>query len=173
MSWTTEAMNVPGLCTSDELTFLLQTVRDRSPTQGWVVELGTFQGRSTIYLCAAVGADRVVGIDNFVMQHHGANDIKTTRENLLKSQYRPRLLQGSSHVFPTVMQGQKVATVVIDTDHRAGPLRQELSVWVPHLEPHGLVCLHDYESEKWPEVGQVANEYFTPEEWLKTLRTWL
>ena len=167
MSWISEAMKVHGLCTEDELMFLFRMVRDRAPPQGYVVELGTFQGRSTIFLCEAVTGDRVVGIDNFAMQHHGQNDMATTRANLLKFRHRPRLITGSSHVFPDVLRDQKIAAVVIDTDHRAGPLRQELATWIPFLEPNGLVALHDYGSSKWPEVTQVADEYFTVDQWEK------
>jgi predicted O-methyltransferase YrrM len=167
MDWMTEAMKIHGLCSEDELTFLFQVVRDRAPTQGWIVELGTFNGRSTIFLCAAAGADRVVGIDNFVMKHHGANNMEKTRENLLKFGYRPRLLHGNSHVYPTVMDGQKVAALVIDTDHRAEPLLRELNTWVPHRQPRGLVVLHDYQSEKWPEITQAADQYFHSDDWEK------
>ena len=69
-----------ALLSRNELEFLRECAR-QAP-EGTVVELGTFQGGSVAILCHEIGAERVVCIDNWTMQHHGKNNARLTRANL-------------------------------------------------------------------------------------------
>lgn len=155
--------DIPGLTTVGELEFMQDCAARVVDEAGWFVELGTFKGRATAALCQEVGDSRVVTIDSYVMQHHGDNSLRRSTENLERIGFRPRLLEQPSHLVPEFVD--QVVFLLIDTDHREQPLRRELEAWLPKMASKGVVCLHDYGCQKWPDVTKVADAVFRPWDW--------
>lgn len=163
MSQTEPWLSLPGLTSPEELEFLQRLAHSASRLPGWIVELGTFCGRATAAVCSVVDPARVLSIDSYVMQHHGPASLPATRLALHQLGLEPRLLQQQSHQVPEDVL--EVAMLLVDTDHRAEPLRRELSAWLPLLAPGGIVCLHDYGCRKWPEVTAVVDRTFRTADW--------
>ena len=169
-----EVMALHTLCTREEYGFLRECAE--SAPDGLFVELGTFQGASTIVI-ADVANERglpCLTIDNFSMQRTPTNP-QVVRNNLSRAGIDPlpRIVSSQSHIVPNDVG--KVAFLFIDTDHRAEVLNPELDAWLPLVSPGGIVALHDYncperyptmtpaidgrlgDSDEWERIGLVGH----------------
>ncbi|GAA3345321.1 class I SAM-dependent methyltransferase [Amorphoplanes nipponensis] len=131
---------------------------------GDLLEIGTYCGKSTVYLGAAARARgrRVVTVDH----HHGSEehqpgweyhepdlvDPETGRIDTLptfrRTMHRAGLedvvvaLVGSSGAT-AALWGRPVALVFIDGGHTDRAAAQDYEGWTPHLAPGGLLVIHD------------------------------
>ena len=140
-----------GLLSDHDMLSIYQTSADQflNGQDGWVVNLGVFQGKSLGILSEVFGSERVVGIDNWCM---GGLSHELATENLQKAGYNPTIVSGDTRDVPEWID--KVSTLFIDSDHSAQHLRGEYEAWLPHLNSDALVVLHDY-SKDMPNLGHV------------------
>jgi len=138
------ALGFKPLCGRDEYE-LLQRCTEMAPT-GQYIELGAYFGASTAVIADTANKrglpmisidrnPRVEVIDN--LKGAGIDPL-------------PRIVKGQSHIVPDGVNS--VAFLFIDTKHDARTLTGELDAWLPLLVPGGIVALHDYWSERFPEM---------------------
>jgi predicted O-methyltransferase YrrM len=156
-----KALTLWGLTLREELEFL-ENLATIAP-EGWVVELGTFNGRSTAALCGAVGDHRVITIDDWTLQRYGPNSETMAREGLGKLGFTPRFVTSKSWEVPSGIE--KVAMIFIDTTHEGPVLEKELAAWLPLLVPQGIVAMHDYSVQGWPTLFPVIDRVFVGPVW--------
>lgn len=160
-----QAMSIGGLTTRKELDFLMRQAFS-SPHEGRILELGTFAGRTTAALCMAVGSRRVLSLDNYVMQHHGASSLAQTQATMTSMGLHPKLLAIKSQNF-MFSDPLGMAMLFVDSQHRPDTVIIELTNFTPHIPVGGRVVLHDYAREEFPGYTEAINMFFDSVCWSK------
>ena len=137
---------------------LLYRLASEADPTGWIVEIGSWQGKSTIWLAAGSQAGRgarVVAIDPHVGTYLRA-DGETTEPALRRNLDRAGV---AKHVDVVVKTSEAAAAdwscpvslLWIDGDHEYESVRRDLELWEPHLLPNATVALHDTFVWRGPE----------------------
>jgi len=160
LSWLDEFERVPGWLDPGEALLLSRLAAGKRP--GRVVEIGSYQGRSTIALAKGLQETApMLAIDTFrgspehwvggeyfdpqTVDADGAIDIlplfrKHIRhfgvEHLVEV-WRDDSLSAAGRIT------EPVSLLFIDADHSYSSVRRDLSAWLPHLVVTGIVILHD------------------------------
>ncbi len=129
---------------------LLYRLAQAADPAGVIVEIGSWHGRSTIWLGAGAAAGRgarVVAID----PHYGT-DLRSegeTTEHILRTNLRRAGLDDRTEVVVSTSEeaaaqwSRPVSLLWIDGDHSYESARRDLELWDPYLLPDGVVALHD------------------------------
>jgi predicted O-methyltransferase YrrM len=144
---------VPGFLTEREARFLM-LVAACTPATGPILEIGSFKGRSTVALA-------------FIAKHYGFGSVIAVDPHTSPSETDPNLLgqQTSYHEFLNNIQQADVADVVdpqrmfsrdyaphapralrmlwIDGDHTLSGVREDVTLFKPHLQPGAFIVMHD------------------------------
>jgi predicted O-methyltransferase YrrM len=140
---------VPGWLGQEEGRLLFRLAAEADPG-GSIVEIGSWHGRSTIWLAAGASAGRgarVVAIDphtGTALRGEGESTEPALRSNLEQAGL-------SEHVEIVVATSSEAAAdwadpvslLWIDGDHSYESARQDFTLWAPHLLPDAIVALHD------------------------------
>lgn len=133
---------------------LLFALAYAGPGEGAIVEIGSFVGRSTIFLARgslAAGRERVVAIDPHTVQI--PPDPQFPNEKGTEGVFRRNLekMGVAHHVEVHVKLSQEVARewkgpvrlLWIDGDHTYPSVRLDFDLWNPFLVPGGVIVFHD------------------------------
>lgn len=135
--------DIPGLLGETEGPYLYSLARLGSKL-GCVVEIGSWKGKSTIWLAKgslAVGGGKVYAIDPHPA---GANTEKELSENIKKAGVE-------SIVVPLVTSSiealrgwnEPIGLLWIDGDHKYRGVQSDFLGWYPHVVEGGIIALHD------------------------------
>ena len=147
---------VEGMLTPDEGRYLYKLAQ-HNPGKGAIVEIGSWKGKSTIWLALgakAVGGDKVVAIDPHTpLPEEGyLEDTEAVfRRNIAEAEI-------DGHVIPMVMTSEEavkgwnrpISLLWIDGDHRYEQARRDFLLWEPHVIEGGIVAMHDTIRKKGP-----------------------
>ncbi|HYH35829.1 MAG TPA: class I SAM-dependent methyltransferase [Nocardioides sp.] len=157
------ARSAKGFMPEEEGLFLHRLARARLP-HGPVLEVGTYCGKSAVYLGAAA---RAVGGTVFTVDHHRGSeenqagwehhdpevvDPETGRMDTLPFLRRTLTRAGlEEHVVAVVGRSTTVAAhwrtplslLFIDGGHGAEPAHGDYTAWSPWVQPGGLLVIHD------------------------------
>ncbi len=141
------------------------------PLPGPVIELGSFEGRSTVLFARA---GRIVhAIDAWSLEvedpsayseGHGSAEtaFENFKTNLEHAQVKDlvRIHRGFTH---QVVHDWKTpgALLYVDAGHTYDEVKNDLRLWIPFLLPGGLLIMHDVISQDFPGVKQAASELLT------------
>jgi predicted O-methyltransferase YrrM len=153
-AWTAAA-NVEGWMTRSQGRALYEAARD-CPHGGQIVEIGSFQGRSTIVLAsAAPGGARVVAIDPHAGNDRGPEEISGYADaaaddhaiflaNLGHAGVSERVthLRMFSDAALAEIDGP-VDVLYVDGAHRYAPARADIRDWGRRVAPGGAMLIHD------------------------------
>lgn len=137
---------------------LLYGLAAEADPAGCIVEIGSWQGRSAIWLAAGAKAGRgarVVAIDPHTGTHLRAEG--ETTEHALRENLERAGVADQVDVVVATSEGaaagwtRPVSLLWIDGDHEYESARRDFRLWEPHLLPHGVVALHDTFVWKGPE----------------------
>lgn len=141
---------------------------------GAIVEIGSFEGRSTAFLAAGAketGREKVVAVDHFrgsPEQQPGQEYASPTlaREGTTFPCFQENLqrLQLHDYVTPIVASSAEavkqwsgpIRLLFIDGDHSYEESRRDFELWSPFVVQHGLICFHDI--CVWPGVTRFYEE---------------
>jgi Methyltransferase domain len=157
-----EALLIDGWMTTDELTWLAEQARHAKH----IVEIGSWQGRSTRVMAQHCLEGKVLSVDTF-----DGTGSDTSRDQLvgkppgwLFEQFRTNML-GLTNVHAMQMTSLEAAAkipadmkfdmIFIDADHSYEAVKADIEAWKPKLAEGGLLCGHDY---KWAEVMTAVTE---------------
>lgn len=159
--------------TPDEILMTLADFAAMVPSDEEIVELGVFQGRSSLML--AWGAKQgngahVTGVDpwdlpgnvydppftdpgsegwaRYWIQSQGYSD----RIELIKA-----FSAGVADLWAS-KRGKKVGLLFVDGDHTREGARRDIEAWAPHLAEGARIAVDDYGHPDWPGVGEAVDE---------------
>lgn len=159
-----------GKCNETAMSYLCELVQSLSDTPGWLIDLGTYYGRSAMVLAMASLGDqqkrRIISIDNYqegrnAQQEIGPDNPAPTfwqTHGMFKCRTRVHLVFGDTADVPPICQGEKIALVFVDGDHRREQLEKDILAWKPLIRVGGMMVFDDYGSQRWPDVQEVVDE---------------
>lgn len=129
-----------------------------NPGTGAIVEIGSWKGKSTIYLALgsrSVGGEKVYAVDPhrpLAEEGYFENTEAEFLQNIRKAGVE-------SHVVPLVMTSREAAKgwtkpvrlLWIDGDHRYDQVKQDFLLWEPHVVEGGIIAMHDTIRKKGPK----------------------
>jgi predicted O-methyltransferase YrrM len=121
-----------------------------------VVEIGSWKGKSTVWL--ACGVRPLAGSLVFAIDPHEQSledPTATTLDDLKQNLARSGVAQvvvpivAASHAAATTFE-QTPGLVFVDGSHLEDAVRIDLDDWFPKLAEGGVLALHDVLNERWP-----------------------
>ena len=142
---------------------LLYRLAAEADPAGDIVEIGSWHGKSTIWLAAGAQAGRgarVVAIDPHTGTHlrgEGETTDQILRANLERAGVADQttVLVATSEAVAAEWSGA-ISLLWIDGDHEYESVRRDYLLWQPHLRPDAVVALHD--TFVWPGPERVVRE---------------
>jgi len=146
---------------------LLYSLALGAPAHGCIVEIGSWQGKSTIWLAAGARSGRgarVIAVDPHrdTRFHADGEDTEVAlRKNLAAA--------GLSHQIDVVVatseravEGwkQPISLLWIDGDHEYESVKRDFLLWEKHVVEGGMVALHD--TLYWEGPARVVSEFLQP-----------
>lgn len=128
---------------------LIEFIDGRLAADAIVVELGTFNGVSTVAFARRVG--RVFSIDR---------QIRGVARLALASLPGAELIEADSIAAAERFADASIDCVYCDTDHTREQLRRELDAWFRKLKPQGVFAGHDFGAEHCRGVAEAIFERF-------------
>jgi predicted O-methyltransferase YrrM len=133
------------------------------PVPGPVIELGSYQGRSTIVF--AMAGRHVNAIDAWLEETIydpgvNANDVyEIFQKNLRKLNLENwvTIHRGLTHRVGKFWD-EKCAILFIDAGHKYKEVKRDISVWTPHVHKHGFLIMHDVLGDTYFDVTRAAGE---------------
>ena len=162
-----EAIAGRGLIQEVEAAYLWDLAK-QAPLHGFVVELGTFSGETTSLLCAAVGAERVITIDDYDAPGRQPNlhiSEAVARAVLSSRGFEPQVFNADTRQVPKELDGQPIGLLFVDSWHMAAQFSAEMEAWGPLVVPGGIVACHDYGSKKWNQMQSAVDAWAATGPW--------
>ncbi|MFH1615456.1 MAG: class I SAM-dependent methyltransferase [Planctomycetota bacterium] len=143
------------------------------PAPGRIVEIGSFKGKSTVWMAQALklqkSTDKIVAIDphlntgdrNIVPQYFEESSYETFLGNVSKT----GLTQWVQPVKETSRQASEIwngpiKLIFIDGAHRYEDVLTDLTLWEPFVRKNGIIVLHDTKpGNNFPGIRRAMNEY--------------
>jgi len=142
---------------------LLYRLAFEADPAGAIVEIGSWHGRSTIWLAAGAAAGRgasVVAVDPHSGTHlrpDGHSTELTLRENLDRAGLAPHVeVVVSTSADAARSWSGPISLLWIDGDHAYEGVSKDLDLWEPFLLADAAVALHD--TFVWPGPERVVRE---------------
>lgn len=156
-----KASTIPGFLPKHEAKTLFFAA---SQVQTWIVELGSWKGRSTAILSAAsdIFGAKVASVDAFIqpprVKYH-PTDIETFYNNLSRLSLLPDVfLLGHTQTVHKEFK-EDIGFLFIDSDHREAYVSRDIENWASKVTLGGLVAFHDYGHPKWPGVKLAVDKW--------------
>lgn len=165
-----DPMDITGYLTHEDAEALRQAVADVLARQvpGDVVEVGSFQGRSTVVLAQALRAGGAAGRTVLAIDPHQGIFNAEDGRNMMVVEPTLEALSGNLARFGvadlvlvhvgTVDDAPlpaEIALAFVDGLHDAQHVRHDAETLLPLMAPGGLLLLHDYNAQ-WPGVVETA-----------------
>lgn len=152
-----EILKVPGMLTLNEGEYLHQLAQ-LDPGKGVIVEIGSWKGKSTIWL--ALGSMKVRGEKVYAIDPHKPLAEEGYMEDT-EAEFRKNIREArvDSQVVPMVMSSEEAAKdwnkpirlLWIDGDHRYQEVKRDFLLWEPHVVDGGIIAMHDTIRKKGPK----------------------
>lgn len=154
------SIGVHGFLHCNELEKLVELATGRE-----VLEVGAFRGLSAWGM--AISAKRVDSVDTFKANTAGQTQMNglTTLADYERAVSRfsnVRWFVGTSEQWSARLMGYDF--IFIDAMHTYEEVRLDLLRWRAHVNPGGILAMHDYGHHDFPGVKQAADEIFGPAE---------
>ena len=152
---------IPGWLSTSEGSFLEQSSKKTERLEGAVVEIGSFCGKSTIWL--AQGKNEVYAIDPHKGNVGEDEKYPATYKTFIKN-------LKTAHVDKTVIPlvktseeaakkwNKKIKVLFIDGLHDEKNAKQDFDLWSKHLVNGGVIAIHD-SFKRWCGSEKVAIKY--------------
>jgi predicted O-methyltransferase YrrM len=134
---------------------LLFRLADGCPPGAAIVEIGSWKGKSTVWLASGVrdpGPTMVFAIDPHEqsLEDPGARTLEDLKANLARADVGGRVVPivATSHAAAAVFE-PKPGLVFVDGSHLEEAVRTDLADWLPKLLDGGIVALHDVVNHRW------------------------
>ena len=144
--------------------------------KGDVLEVGSFQGKSTFFLGHAValsGNGKMFAVDHFKGNLGAEHYYKVEKDDLsdLEAGFRKNikraglnkfvtLINKPNHIAVSDIEDNSVRLLFIDGDHTADGIRKDLRLFMPKLKSGAIIAFDDYEND-FGGLVSVVNEFIS------------
>lgn len=158
-----DASTIKGWLSKSEGALLYRLAQS---VQGNIVEIGSYEGRSTLYLARAKqisGSGRVIAIDTFKgsSEHRKFGDIDTY-DSFMSNMQRMRtadvidVKRGYSYDIADDFN-EDIDMLFIDGSHEYEHVKRDFIMWAPKVRENGIIAFHDMID--WHGPAAVFREY--------------
>jgi predicted O-methyltransferase YrrM len=135
--------------------------------KGWTVEIGSWKGKSTIYLAAGAqenqyGNNHIVAIDHFhgSPEHNQNGPVYTLPEFWANLERAGVIGNVSTFIMPSARAAESwgaepVGLLFIDGNHEYEAVKADLDMWWPKIAPEGILAMHDL---NWDGPARIIRE---------------
>jgi predicted O-methyltransferase YrrM len=155
--------DVPGWLSPQEGRLLYDLAR-RAPADGCIVEIGSWKGRSTVWLASGSRSGRgarVVAVDPHreSLLHQDGEDTELALRTTLDSAGVSDRVEVVVATSREAAEGwaRPISLLWIDGDHRYESVREDFLLWEKHVVDGGIVALHD--TLYWDGPARVVDEF--------------
>jgi MMP 1-O-methyltransferase len=152
-----DVYTVPGMLTLDEVDCLYR-LGQINQCHGVIVEIGSWQGKSTIALAfgaAKAHREKIYAIDPHAIQREEGY-LEDTRSAFMANIRRAGV---DGQVIPMIMTSKEAARhwsqpirlLWIDGDHRYESVKQDFLLWEPFVVDRGIIAMHDTIRKEGPK----------------------
>lgn len=156
---------IEGWLSDSEGNFLYQTASN-CEAKGVMVEIGSWKGKSTIYI--GKGSEAGKRIKVYAIDPHIDGSYEEFKKNIENS----RLTEVVIPIVKTSEEAAKdftepVEFIFIDGDHKYEKVKQDFELWFPKLINGGIIAFHDTVS--WPGPRRVVKKYIYKSRYFKNV----
>lgn len=137
---------IEGWCTPEEGDALCEAATNLD-SNGWAVDIGTYQGKSAIAM--AMGGIFVTTIDSRPVEH--------MTDTMRACNVELSFYTADSRQVGTRWEAA-IDMLYIDGWHDSENVRADYAAWAPHVVPGGLIWFHDAHGAGWPDVTALVDE---------------
>lgn len=178
--WLRIARHIGGWLTDAEGNAIFHLAHSLPQENLVIVELGSWQGKSSVLLGAAVagkGNPRVYCIDPFgqdenpeyqaefydsLLSRLGRSLKDTFERNIRRCGLQQIIRPIQAYSFDAVANWQEpIDLLFVDASHDYEAVHRDVMLWAPFVKPGGIVALHDV-SANWPGPSRVMAEDVQP-----------
>jgi predicted O-methyltransferase YrrM len=147
------AATIDGWLTDAEGEFLFR-IAAACPPQSPIVEIGSWKGKSTVWLASGVDGSgtRVFAIDPHAqsLEDPNARTLDELTANLARASVAGTVVPivSSSHAIAPTFE-HRPGVVFVDGNHLEEAVRIDLDDWLPKLVDGGVIALHDVLNHRW------------------------
>lgn len=153
--------NVKGALSDNEGEFLHKAAKEIT-AEGVIVEIGSFQGKSTIYLASAVVQKQTPQV--YAVDPHSGGQVlasefspptyKSFIKNLSLAGVRNVVKPIRAYSWDAVKKWHlPICMLFIDGDHSSEAVKKDVNDWLPFVSPGGIIAFHDVLN---PDPGPVS-----------------
>lgn len=136
---------IPGWLRDEDVLKLYELA---SLTGGPILEIGSYQGKSSVVMATALRRrgrpGRMISLD--IDPEALASARRTVRDRGLADHIT--FIQGSVRALVRAAPGLRPSLVFVDGDHSLAGVRRDLAILAPHVPDGGLLLFHDYLDER-------------------------
>lgn len=154
---------------------LLMDIADKMPAGSIVANVGAGVGTSAL---AVVEQRNDLAQTLYTIDHRdddnpfgGLLNERHAFENAGMIDLLPNQILGDSSDVGRSWQHGKIDFLIIDADHTAEGLTNDIDAYVSHLSDAGYIAFHDYDKDKWQDVFDVVNKHFVNNEDFELVKT--
>jgi predicted O-methyltransferase YrrM len=145
--------------------------------RGDVLEVGSFQGRSTFFLGSAVKWSQngeLIAIDHFrgnpgkeefyVVGSPDLSDLEAGFRTTIKRaglEGVVRLVNQPNYLAAQEVADQSVRLLFIDGDHTSAGVSRDLELFLPKLKGQAIIVFDDYDPEVFPGLVEVVDKFLS------------
>lgn len=154
--------NVTGWLSDNEARWLNEQAAQIS--EGCIVEIGSFQGKSTI----ALALNAIVPVYAIDPHHNHTDEIggKFGRQDVAQFYINIMRAKVETKIYPIHLSSfeivkcwkQPIGLIFIDGAHNYDMVKADVLGWLPHLSKGGILALHD---RTWPDIEKLIQELET------------
>lgn len=149
-----------GYLSGEELQALQYAVHDLSGKSARIVNIGAGIGTSSLAMREVCLDAELYSVDKEIRNTIVGlqNELDTFGEAGYSGEELPIQYHGDSKDIGLIWGIGDIDAIFIDGDHSRDGITGDINAWLPHVKQNGLIILHDYGSNDWPEVKHVADK---------------
>ena len=138
--------------------FAMQSLVWSLPENGTIVNIGAGAGTSALAMHEARPDVTIYTVDiSEGGPFGGFENERNAFDGAGYTKYPTPLLGDSKKIGMEFLDGP-IDMLFIDGDHSEAGCRGDIQAWIGHVKAGGIVVLHDYERDFWPDVKRVVDE---------------
>jgi len=156
-----EVDKISGWLISDEIMLLHNLAKD---IDGFVVEIGSWKGKSSVAIASALNEGMLHCIDTFEgsEEHIEHNILELFINNIKKYEDKILYIKGKSKDVVNEFEDNLIDMLFIDGSHEYEDVKNDLNLYFEKVKSDGIILVHDTatnDSKGWEGPTKAVNEF--------------